>query len=124
MGEPATVFEIIHASLRSQEPRLTVVELCRIAGVSRSGYYNWVKAEATRLDREEADRKDFELILEAYNFRGYKKGVRSICYSALSERQKPAKIVKFSVTRSLWKKMKNASESMRLFHERVFSLTT
>ena len=46
------------------------------------------------------------------------------CYSALSERQKPAKIVKFSVTRSSWKKTKNASESMRLFHERVFSLTT
>lgn len=78
MGEPAAVFEIIHASLRNQEPRLTVVELCRIAGVSHSGYYNWVKTEAVRLAREEADKKDFALILEAYNFRGYKKGVRSI----------------------------------------------
>ena len=78
MSEPAAVFEIIHASLRSQEPRLTVVELCRIAGVSHSGYYNWVKSEATRLAREEADKKDFALILEAYNFHGYKKGVRSI----------------------------------------------
>lgn len=78
MGEPAAIFEIIHASLRSQEPRLTVMELCRIAGVSRSGYYNWVKAEKVRLAREEADKKDFALILEAYNFRGYKKGVRSI----------------------------------------------
>jgi transposase InsO family protein len=54
------------------------VELCRIAGVSRSGYYNWVKTEAIRQAKEEADRKDFALILEAYNFRGYKKGVRSI----------------------------------------------
>ena len=52
MSEPAAVFEIIHPSLRSQEPRLTVVELCRIAGVSHSGYYNWVKSEATRLARE------------------------------------------------------------------------
>ena len=78
MGEPAAVFEIIHSSLRNREPRLTVVELCRIAGVSRSGYYNWVKTEAIRQAKEEADRKDFALILEAYNFRGYKKGVRSI----------------------------------------------
>ena len=78
MGEPAAVFEIIHASLRCQEPRLTVVELCRIAGVSHSGYYNWVKTEAVRQAKEEEDRKDFALILEAYNFRGYKKGVRSI----------------------------------------------
>ena len=78
MGEPAAVFEIIHSSLRNREPRLTVAELCRIAGVSRSGYYNWVKTEAIRQAKEEADRKDFALILEAYNFRGYKKGVRSI----------------------------------------------
>lgn len=78
MGEPSAVFEVIHASLRSNEPKLTVTELCQIAGVSRSGYYNWVKAEATRLAQEEADKKDFALILEAYQFRGYKKGVRSI----------------------------------------------
>ena len=58
MGEPAAVFEIIHSSLRNREPRLTVVELCRIAGVSRSGYYNWVKTEAIRQAKEEADRKD------------------------------------------------------------------
>lgn len=78
MGESSAVFEVIHASLQSNEPKLTVTELCQIAGVSRSGYYNWVKSEATRLAKEEADKKDFELILEAYNFRGYKKGVRSI----------------------------------------------
>jgi Transposase and inactivated derivatives len=78
MGETGAIFEVIHASLKNQEPRLTVVELCRIAGVSRSGYYNWVKTEAARQEQEEADRKDFTLILEAYNFRGYKKGVRSI----------------------------------------------
>lgn len=78
MGDPSAVFGIIHDSLKSNEPRLTVTELCQIAGVSRSGYYNWVKTEPTRLAKEEADRKDFELILDAFNFRGYKKGVRSI----------------------------------------------
>ena len=78
MGESSAVFAVIHASLQSNEPTLTVKELCQIAGVSRSGYYNWVKSEATRLAQEEADKKDFALILEAYNFRGYKKGIRSI----------------------------------------------
>ena len=69
MGESSAVFAVIHASLQSNEPTLTVKELCQIAGVSRSGYYNWVKSEATRLAQEEADKRDFALILEAYNFR-------------------------------------------------------
>ena len=46
--------------------------------MSRSGYYNWVNSEATRDRKEANDQADFELILEAYNFRGYKKGVLSI----------------------------------------------
>ena len=49
-----------------------------MAGVSRSGYYAWLKAEPSRQARDEADKKDFELILEAYRFRGYAKGARSI----------------------------------------------
>ena len=78
MGDSSAVFAVIHASLQSNEPKLTVKELCQIAGVSRSGYYNWVKSKAARLAQEETDKKDFELVLEAYCFRGYKKGVRSI----------------------------------------------
>ncbi len=78
MNEPNSVFAIINDSLRDQEPRLTVTELCRIAGVSRSGYYNWLKSEKARQERESADQRDFEMILAAYNYRGYKKGVRSI----------------------------------------------
>ncbi len=78
MGEQSAVFEIIHESLKHKDTELSVVALCEIAGVSRSGYYRWVAAENTRKKREEQDKADFELILEAYNFRGYKKGVRSI----------------------------------------------
>lgn len=78
MNEPDSVFAVINESLRDQEPRLTVTELCRIAGVSRSGYYSWLKSEKQRQAREAADRRDFDLILTAYNYRGYKKGVRSI----------------------------------------------
>ena len=52
--------------------------MCRIAGVSRSGYYRWNNAEEYRKAREARDQADFNLILQAYNFRGYKKGFRSI----------------------------------------------
>ena len=52
--------------------------MCEIAGVSRSGYYNWVNSEDARDKKKANDRADFELVLEAYNFRGYKKGVLSI----------------------------------------------
>ena len=57
---------------------LTVSMLCDIAQVSRSGYYNWVKSEDIRIQKENKDRKDFELILEAYQYRGYAKGARGI----------------------------------------------
>ena len=78
MGVQSAVFEIIHESLKDKSSSLTVVALCDIAGVSTSGYYNWVKSEANREKKEANDRADFELILEAYNFRGYKIGVLSI----------------------------------------------
>jgi transposase InsO family protein len=57
---------------------LNIAWLCKIAGVSRSGYYHWLAAETARVSREEQDRKDFELIRAAYRFRGFAKGGRGI----------------------------------------------
>ena len=57
---------------------LTVCELCKLAGVSRSGYYNWKRSESNRCKKEQQDQADFALILNAYNYRGYAKGARSI----------------------------------------------
>ena len=57
---------------------LTVYMLCEIAQVSRSGYYNWVNSENIRIEKEEKDKKDFEVILQAYRYRGYDKGARGI----------------------------------------------
>lgn len=66
-------------SIVNQENNLqNVREFCRIAGVFRSGYYNWLASANNRLAREQADRLDFERILEAYNYRGYNKGIRGI----------------------------------------------
>ncbi len=78
MDKPSAKYEIIH-SIVSQEGNLqNVKELCQIAGVSRSGYYNWLASKDKRLEKETRDKHDFELILEAYSFRGYDKGIRGI----------------------------------------------
>ena len=78
MDNPSAKFEVIH-EITSQEGSLqNVKELCRIAGVSRSGYYNWVASESNRIIKEQSDKQDFDLILEAYSYRGYDKGIRGI----------------------------------------------
>ena len=71
-------FEAIRAALADRNNILTVKDLCELAGVSRSGYYNWVRSEKNRELREAKDRAAFEQILKAYRFRGYVKGVRGI----------------------------------------------
>lgn len=79
MNEPSAVFEIIHSVMEdTSEEHLSVLEMCQIAGVSRSGYYAWLKAAHKREAQEEKDRQDFDLILEAYKHRGYDKGARGI----------------------------------------------
>lgn len=65
-------------TLASPENILNVTELCRIAGVSRSGYYNWLKNGQKPSQKEYQDQADFALIQEAYAFRGYDKGVMGI----------------------------------------------
>lgn len=71
-------FEIIQKAVQRDNNLLSIARMCEIAGVSRSGYYAWQKAEPIRQSREEYDRCEFDKILKAYNFRGYKKGARSI----------------------------------------------
>ena len=78
MGAPSCKFEIIQAALSEPNNKLTVCELCTLAGVSRSGYYNWIASADKRNKRENDDREAFDLILSAYEFRGYSKGVRGI----------------------------------------------
>lgn len=52
MNESPCMFEIISQTVSSSGNRLSVKELCRIAGVSRSGYYAWVKAAPARAAAE------------------------------------------------------------------------
>ena len=95
-------FEIIRETLDQSDNVLSVAMLCEIAGVSRSGYYRWVKAEDVRQEQEERDRKDFELIAAAYSRRGYAKGAKGI-YMALLH-QEPPVVMNVKKIRRLMKK--------------------
>jgi len=54
--------------------------MCKLAGVSRSGYYAWIKAKPYREDRDLKDAFDFSLIKKAYDYKSWKKGARQIKY--------------------------------------------
>lgn len=71
-------YALIEQALTAPNNLLSITELCKIACVSRSGFYRWHASRSSREAREERDKRDFELILEAYKFRGYAKGARSI----------------------------------------------
>ncbi len=76
---PAEVkFALIYEAIQQDDNELSISSLCGIAGVSRSGYYAWIKAAPIRQRRDDRDRADFDLILDAYRFRGYAKGARGI----------------------------------------------
>ena len=54
-------FEIIHETINKANNKLSVTMLCEIAGVSRSGYYNWVHSADKRDKKEEQDRGESPL---------------------------------------------------------------
>jgi transposase InsO family protein len=78
MDQVGSKFELIHQCLTNSVNCFSVKELCAMNGVSRSGYYRWLNAESQRELREEQDKKDFELILQAYKSNGRHKGAKEI----------------------------------------------
>lgn len=102
MNQSSCVFEIIEKTLKNSENRLSVSNLCSMAGVSRSGFYAWLKAKTVRQAQEEQDRRDFDLILTAFKHRGYKKGARSIYMELIH--QDPPIIMNIKKIRRLMKK--------------------
>ena len=73
---------MIENTVNNKNNKLSLKALCEIAGVSRSGYYSWYKAknstDSAMNQKELNDKRDFELILQAFQFRGYNKGSRGI----------------------------------------------
>jgi len=99
---PSDKYLIIRDIMQRDNNMLNIARLCNISGVSRSGYYNWLSSETTRHYREEQDRKDFELILTAYKFRGFDKGARGIYMRLLH--QKPSVVINIKKIRRLMTK--------------------
>lgn len=95
-------FEIIHDVVSKENNMLNISMLCDIAGVSRSGYYRWVNAAEHREKQELKDRADFEIILKAYNHRGYSKGAKGI-YMNLIHQEEPI-VMNLKKIRRLMKK--------------------
>lgn len=58
--------------------KLNISFMCKIAGVSKSGYYGYLKRKNCITEKESKDQYDFQLILSAYNYKGWKKGARQI----------------------------------------------
>lgn len=80
-------YGIIQEMIERDNNLLNISWLCEIAGVSRSGYYNWMGGGKSNSDeREKQDQADFEVILKAYKHRGYDKGARSIYMRLLHDR--------------------------------------
>ena len=77
-GSPSIRYQIIEETISRDDNLLNISYLCEIAGVSRSGYYYWINHKDQLLISEEKDQADFQLILTAFKFRGYDKGVRGI----------------------------------------------
>jgi len=102
MEQASAKFQIIHETLQSSN--FSVRTCCKMAHVSASGYYAWLKAEAIRQKHEKQDRKDFELILSAYNKRGYPKGAKGV-YMCLLHRNPPI-VMNIKKIRRLMKKFR------------------
>ncbi len=78
MNDSSCVFEIIYRTMQDSGNTLSIISLCSMTGVSRSGYYAWIMAAPIREQQEQQNRQDFELIPIAYKMHGYSKGARGI----------------------------------------------
>jgi transposase InsO family protein len=74
----ALIFELIQDVINKFNFKNMIVHLCKIADVSKSGYYSYLKSCNIRKCKEDRDLKLKNIILKAFNHRGYKKGSRSI----------------------------------------------
>ena len=95
-GSPKIRYEIIAKTIEQDNNLLNISYLCDIAGVSRSGFYYWQNGRAERLEAEEQDQIDFEIVLAAFQYRGFTKGARGIHMRLLHQnppvRMNPKKI--------------------------------
>ena len=71
-------FVLIESLVKKLSSKPILSHLCKLSGVSRSGYYNYLKSKNNNKKRQEQDEITKNNVLKAFNYRGYKKGSRSI----------------------------------------------
>ncbi|ETI70542.1 IS3 family transposase [Neobacillus vireti] len=97
---PSKVYQLIFETVEQNQFKRMTKYFCDLLGVSRSGYYSYLKASTSREAREQLDLEAKEVILKAFNRRGYKKGSRSIKmileneYNLIFSRKKIQRIMK------------------------------
>ncbi|USK48204.1 IS3 family transposase [Bacillus sp. CMF12] len=74
----AVKFSLIEKTIRIHQLKKAVSYLCELAGVSRGGYYDWLKAAHLRAQRDEQDELDIELIQEIFISKKEKVGALQI----------------------------------------------
>lgn len=87
--------------------------------MQRSGYYNWLKTSDVTSEKEEHDKESFQLILLAYQFRGYDKGVWGIHMRLLhlGIRMNHKKIRRLMRKYGLWCPIRQANPTRKLMRE-------
>ncbi|WP_286168017.1 IS3 family transposase [Bacillus sp. 22-7] len=74
----AEKFYLIEKTIRIYQLKKAVSYLCELAGVSRSGYYDWLKAASIRAQRDEQDELDIKLVQEIFLSKKEKAGALQI----------------------------------------------
>lgn len=75
---PSRIYLLIYETVEQNQLKRMTTYFCDLLDVSRSGYYSYLKARSSRQAREQRDVEAKEIILKAFERRGYKKGSRSI----------------------------------------------
>lgn len=94
------IFKVINETIIDNNLKNMVSYFCELLNVSRSGYYNYLGTLDTRKIIEDRDLEARDNILIAMNYRGYKKGSRSIKmvlegqYSIIYSRKKIQRIMR------------------------------
>jgi len=72
------IFELIFTTIKENNFKHMTKYFCELLEVSRSGYYSYLEAAETRKTKEKSDLEVKDIIIKAFERRGYKKGSRSI----------------------------------------------
>ena len=75
---PSKVFELIYNLISKFDLKAMTKQLCKISNISTSGFYKFLNTQTYRNTKKDNDLKSRDIILKAFNHRGYKKGSRSI----------------------------------------------